>query len=558
MPENEELSHFIIDAIDADLASGRVDHVHTRFPPEPNGYMHIGSAKAAWINHSIARRYGGRFNLRFDDTDPVGEDMEYVESFQEDFRWLGFHWDELRFASDYFDQLHDWARQLIDQGDAFVCDLTPEQMREFRGTLTEPGRPSPFRDRSIAENHDLFERMKAGEFADGSKTLRAKIDMAAANMNLRDPVMYRIKRAHHYRLGSQWCIYPSYDFTHGQSDSLEGITHSLCSLEFEDHRPLYDWFIQKLGIFPSRQIEFARMNVTYTVTSKRYLKRLVAEKHVSGWDDPRMPTIRGMRRRGIPPEAIRAFCGRAGVTKFNSVSDVALLEHCVREELNRTSPRAMAVLDPVKVIIESYPEDLVEEMEAVNNPEDATAGTRMVPFSRELYIERADFMEDAPRKFFRLAPGREVRLRYGYWVTCTGIEKDPQSGEVTLIRCTHDPETRGGESPPDGRKVKGTLHWVSASHAVEAEVRLYDRLFTTEEPTDVAEDGDFTDNLNSESLRTVTGYLEPSLGVLTPGERVQFERIGYFCVDDDSTPEQPIFNRTVPLRDSWAKQGGGR
>ncbi len=546
-------SNFIREIIDADLAEGRYDRVHTRFPPEPNGYLHIGHAKAIHINYSIARDYGGKFNLRFDDTNPTKEEQEYMDAIIEDVRWLGADWeDRLFFASDYFDQLYEWAVQLIRDGKAYVDDLSAEEIREYRGTLTEPGRESPYRNRSVEENLDLFERMRKGEFPDGARVLRAKIDMASPNLNLRDPVMYRILHAEHPRTGNKWCIYPMYDWAHGQSDSIEGITHSLCSLEFEDHRPLYNWFVEQLGIFHPRQIEFARLNLTYTIMSKRKLLRLVQEGHVSGWDDPRMPTISGMRRRGYTPAAINAFVETAGVSKANSTIDIALLEHAVRDDLNRHAPRAMAVLNPLRVVIENYPDDLVEEMDAINNPEDESAGTRKVPFSKVLYIERDDFMEAPPKKFFRLAPGREVRLRYAYFITCTGVVKD-DNGEIVELRCTYDPATRGGDAP-DGRKVKATLHWVSAAHAIDAEVRLYDHLFVKPDPEDVPEGQDFTANLNPNSLTVLTGCkLEPSLRGMPPGSRFQFERQGYFCVDPDSTDEHPVFNRTVALRDTWAK-----
>ncbi len=543
---------FIRAAVVEDIRSGRFDHVRTRFPPEPNGYLHIGHAKAICITYGIAEDFGGEYTLRFDDTNPVKEDVEYVESQKQDIHWLGFDWGErLYHASDYFEKLYEYAIQLIRQGDAYVCDLDADQIREYRGTLTEPGKNSPYRDRSVEENLDLFERMRAGEFPDGARTLRAKIDMSAGNINLRDPVMYRIKHATHHRTGDRWCIYPMYDWTHGQNDSMEGITHSFCDLGYEEHRPLYDWFIEKLGIFAPRQIEFARLNLTYTIMSKRYLLRLVQEGHVSGWDDPRMPTLAGLRRRGYPREAIRTFMEQIGIAKSNSLVDIAMLEHFVRQELNRTAPRVMAVLDPLKVVIDNYPDGLVEEMEAVNNPEDPNAGTRKVPFSKTLYIEREDFMEDPPKKFFRLAPGREVRLRYAYFITCTDVIKDAE-GRVVELRCTYDPATRGGDAP-DGRKVKATLHWVSAAHAVEAEVRLYDRLFSKEDPYDAPEGQDFTANVNPDSLTQIAAQVEPSLLEAAPGTRYQFERQGYFCVDPDSTAGKPVFNRTVTLRDTWAK-----
>jgi len=540
----------VVDDIKAGKHGGRV---HTRFPPEPNGYLHIGHAKSICLNFGIAKEFGGKCNLRFDDTNPTKEEVEYVESIQEDVKWLGFDWeDRLFYASDYFEQLYQFAEQLIKAGKAFVCDQTAEEVREFRGTLTQPGRESPYRNRSVEENLDLFRRMRAGEFPDGSRTLRAKIDMASPNLNMRDPVMYRILHAPHHRTGDKWCIYPMYDWAHGQCDSIEGITHSICTLEFENHRPLYDWFLEALGIFRPRQIEFARLNLTYTVMSKRRLLELVKEKRVAGWDDPRMPTISGMRRRGYTPEAIRAFCDRVGVNKFNSTVDIALLEFCLREDLNKRSPRIMAVLNPVKVVIENYPEGQVEELDAVNNPEDPSAGTRKVPFSRVLYIERDDFREDPPKKFYRLSPGREVRLRYAYYVKCIGVVKDPATGEVTELRCTYDPATRGGDSP-DGRKVKATLHWVAAAQAVEIEARLYDRLFNAPDPMDVPEGQDYRVHLNPKSLEVVRGFAEPSVAGAPPGARFQFERMGYFCVDPDSKPGKPVFNRTVTLKDSWAK-----
>ena len=528
--------------------------VHTRFPPEPNGYLHIGHAKSIALNFTIARDYGGKCNLRFDDTNPVKEEQEYIDAIREDVRWLGFDWEQREYyASEYFDQLYQWAVQLIRTGKAYVCDLSPEQIREYRGTLTEPGRESPYRNRSVEENLDLFERMRRGEFPDGSRTLRAKIDMAHPNLNLRDPVMYRILHAPHPHVGDRWCIYPMYDWAHGQSDSIEGITHSICTLEFENHRPLYDWFLDALGIYHPQQIEFARLNLTYTVMSKRRLLELVREGHVRGWDDPRLPTLRGLRRRGYTPEAIREFCRTIGVDKTDSVVDIQLLEHCLREHLNATSPRVMAVLRPLKVVIENYPEGRTEWLEAVNNPEDPSAGTRQVPFSRELWIEQDDFLEDPPKKFYRLAPGREVRLRYGYFVTCREARKDPRTGEVVELRCTYDPATRGGDAP-DGRKVKSTLHWVSAAHALEAEVRLYDHLFLKPDPDDVPEGQDYRANLNPDSLVVLPRCrVEPSLAGAAPLARYQFERLGYFCVDPDSTPERLVFNRTVTLKDTWAK-----
>jgi len=553
-PKSEASLNFIEQIIEDDLRTGKWDdRVHTRFPPEPNGYLHIGHAKSICVNFGLAERYGGLCNLRFDDTNPTKEEQEFVDSIKADVRWLGFDWgDREFFASDYFDQLYAWAVQLIKDGKAYVCDLTGEQIREYRGTLTEPGRESPYRNRSVEENLDLFERMRGGEFPDGSRTLRAKIDMASSNLNLRDPVMYRILHASHHRTGDKWCIYPMYDYTHGQSDSLENITHSICTLEFENHRPLYDWFCRELGIYHPQQIEFARLNLTYTVMSKRRLLELVRQRHVHGWDDPRMPTISGMRRRGFTPAAIRNFCKTIGVTKFDGVTDIALLEHCLREDLNRHARRVMAVLNPLRVVIDTYPEGQVEEMEAVNNPEDPAAGTRRIPFSRVLYIERDDFMENPPKKFFRLAPGSEVRLRYAYFVTCTDVVKDAR-GEIVEIRCTHDPATRGGAAP-DGRKVKGTIHWVSEQHAIDAEVRLYDHLFSKPDPDDVEEGQDWVSNLNPDSLEILTGCkLEPSLATAQAGDGFQFERVGYFCVDPDSTSAGAVFNRTVTLRDTWAK-----
>jgi len=548
---------FIRQIINEDLRTGKFGgRVHTRFPPEPNGYLHIGHAKSICLNFGIAQQYpGGLCNLRFDDTNPSKEEVEYVESIKEDIRWLGFDWEDREYyASDYFDQLYDWAVQMVRDGKAYVCDLSADETREYRGTLTEPGRNSPWRNRSVEENLDLFERMRAGEFPDGSRTLRAKIDMASPNLNMRDPVMYRILRATHHRTGDRWCIYPMYDFTHGQSDSIERITHSICTLEFENHRPLYDWYIETLGIYHPQQIEFARLNLTYTVMSKRMLLELVRAGHVAGWDDPRMPTISGLRRRGYTPEAIRNFCAKIGVAKQDSTIDIQLLEHCLREDLNRRATRVMAVLRPLRVVIENYPPGQVEEMDAVNNPEDPAAGTRKVPFSRELFIERDDFMEEPPKKYFRLSPGAEVRLRYGYFVRCTGVVKDPTTGEVTELRATYDPATRGGDNPPDGRKVKGTIHWVSAAHAVKAEVRLYDHLFTKENPGDVPKGGHFTDNLNPNSLEVLTGALvEPSLAAAKLGDLLQFERQGYFCLDPDSKPGRLVFNRTVTLKDTWAK-----
>ncbi|HSM13607.1 MAG TPA: glutamine--tRNA ligase/YqeY domain fusion protein [Thermoanaerobaculia bacterium] len=546
--------HFIADIVEADLASGKHASIRTRFPPEPNGYLHIGHAKAICLSFGLAEEHGGSCNLRFDDTNPTKEEAEYVESIRRDVAWLGYDWNDREYyASDYFGQLYEWAEQLVREGKAYVCDLSADEVREHRGTLTEAGRESPYRDRPVEENLDLLRRMRAGEFPDGARTLRAKIDMAAGNLNLRDPVMYRILRARHHRTGDDWCIYPTYDWAHGQSDSIEEITHSLCTLEFEDHRPLYDWFIAQLGIFPSRQIEFARLNLTHTVLSKRKLLRLVGEGVVAGWDDPRMPTLAGIRRRGYPPAAIRDFCDRIGITKQESTVEFALLEHCVRDELNRTAPRRMAVLRPLRLVLVDWPEDRVEELEAVNNPEDASAGTRQVPFGRELWIERDDFLEDPPKKFFRLAPGREVRLRWGYIVKCVEVVKD-DAGEVVEVRCTHDPETRGGGAP-EGRKVKGTIHWVSAAHALDAEVRLYGHLFSQADPNDVPEGEDFLSLVDPASLEVVRGAkLEPALGELAPGERVQFERVGYFVADAlDHAPDRPVFSRTATLRDTWAK-----
>jgi len=554
MSEERTGRNFIEEAIEEDLKNGRFDHVHTRFPPEPNGCLHIGHAKAISIDFGMAAKYGGQCNLRFDDTNPSKEETEYVDAIKEDIRWLGFDWDDREFyASDYFEQLYGWAIQLIKKGKAYVCDLGADQVREYRGTLTQPGKESPFRNRSVEENLDLFSRMRSGEFADGARTLRAKIDMASPNLNLRDPVMYRILRAHHHRTGDSWCIYPTYDYAHGQSDSLEKITHSLCSLEFEDHRPLYEWYIRELGIFPSRQIEFARLNLTYTVMSKRRLLDMVESGVVRGWDDPRMPTLSGLRRRGYTTEAIREFLRRVGVAKADTVIDVELLEHCLREDLNKHAQRRMTVLRPLKVVIENYPEDKVEEFDAVNNPEDPAAGTRKVPFSRVLYIEQDDFRESPPPKYWRLAPGREVRLRSAYFVRCTGVVKDENTGEVVELRCMYDPATRGGDAP-DGRKVKSTIHWVSAAHAVDAEVRLYERLFTKPDPDQASEGLDWKSNLNPHSLETLSGCkVEPGLAYTAPGERIQFERLGYFCADPDSQPGRPVYNRTVTLRDEWAR-----
>lgn len=544
---------FIRQIVAEDLAAGKYKRIITRFPPEPNGYLHIGHAKSICLNFGIAQEFGGLCNLRFDDTNPIKEEQEYVDAIMEDVRWLGFDWgDRLYFASDYFQQMYEYALHLIRTGKAYVDSLSAEEIRQYRGTLTEPGKESPYRNRSVEENLDLFQRMKAGEFPDGAHVLRAKIDMASGNINLRDPVLYRILHATHHRTGDTWCIYPMYDFAHPISDALEGVTHSLCTLEFEDHRPLYDWVMENCPVpFRSHQYEFARLNLSYTVLSKRRLIRLVQEGHVRGWDDPRMPTLSGMRRRGYPPAALRRFCDLIGVGKRENVVDMALLEYCVREELNRTAPRVMAVLRPLKVVIINYPEGQVEELEAINNPEDPSAGTRSVPFSRELYIERDDFLEEPPRKFYRLAPGREVRLRYAYFIKCVEVVKDKTTGEIVELRCTYDPATKGGYAP-DGRKVQATLHWVSAAHALSAEVRLYDRLFNAPEPG--AATGNFLDDLNPHSLEVLTGCrLEPSLAKARPGDVFQFERLGYFCLDRDSTAARPVFNRTVTLKDQWAK-----
>ncbi len=549
-------SNFIRSIVAEDMKTGKFGgRLMTRFPPEPNGYLHIGHAKSICLNFGLAQEFDGVCNFRFDDTNPSKEEVEYVESIEADVRWLGFDWgDRLYYASDYFDKLYEYAVQLIRQGKAYVCDLNAGQIREFRGTLTSPGKDSPYRNRSIEENLDLFERMRAGEFEDGSRVLRARIDMASGNINMRDPVMYRIKKESHHRTGDAWCIYPMYDFAHGISDSIEGITHSICTMEYEDHRPLYDWFIEELKIYHPQQIEFARLNLSHTVLSKRKLLKLVNEKFVSGWDDPRMPTLAGIRRRGYTPEAIRNFCERIGVGKKESTVDMALLEYCIREDLNKHAPRVMAVLRPLKVVIDNYPEGQVEYLDAVNNPEDPSAGTRKIPFARVLYIERDDFMEDPPKQFFRLAPGREVRLRYAYFITCTGLVKDPQTGDVTEIHCTYDPATRGGDAP-DRRKVKATLHWVSAEHSLEAEVRLYDTLLTKENPDDVEEGKEFTNYLNPKSLEVLRSCrIEPGLADAGPGSRYQFERMGYFCVDTvDSRRERLVFNRTVTLKDEWAK-----
>jgi glutaminyl-tRNA synthetase len=549
-------SHFIRNIVTEDVGQNKNGgRVHTRFPPEPNGYLHIGHAKSICLNFGLAAEFNGLCNLRFDDTHPSREDVEYVESIKADVRWLGFDWGKREYyASDYFPHLHQFAIQLIKAGKAYVCDLNADQIREYRGTLTEPGRNSPYRERSVEENVDLFERMTSGEFPDGARTLRAKIDMASPNLNMRDPVMYRILHATHDRTGDQWCIYPTYDFAHGQSDSIEGITHSICTLEFEDHRPLYDWFLEHLGIQHPQQIEFARLNLTYTALSKRKLLQLVQQGHVSGWDDPRMPTLAGFRRRGYTPEAIRNFCERIGVAKRNSTVDIAMLEHSLREDLNKRAPRVMGVLRPLKVVIDNYPEGQVEELDAVNNPEDPTMGTRKVSFSRELYIEQDDFREEPPKGFFRLSPGREVRLRYAYIVKCMGVVKDPQTGNLKEIHCSYDPETKSG-SAQSSRKVKATIHWVSAADAVPAEVRIYDHLFTKEDPEDTPEGVNWMTNLNPQSLERLTGCrVEPFLTNTKAGERYQFERLGYFCVDNvDSSPEHLVFNRTVTLRDTWAK-----
>jgi len=550
-------SNFIRDIIAEDLKTNKYDgRVHTRFPPEPNGYLHIGHAKSICLNFGVAtENKGGICNLRFDDTNPSKEDIEYVESIKEDIKWLGFDWDDrLYYASDYFEQLYEYAVQLIKTGKAYVCDLNAKEIREYRGTLTEPGKNSPYRTRSIEENLDLFERMRAGEFEDGSRVLRAKIDMASGNLNMRDPVIYRILREEHHRSGNKWCIYPMYDFTHCLSDSIEGITHSLCSLEFEDHRPLYDWFLDQLNVYHPQQIEFARLNLSYTVLSKRRLVELVEQKHVAGWDDPRMPTIAGLRRRGYTPESIRDFLERIGMAKRDSVVDVALLEHSLREDLNEKAPRVMGVLHPLRVVIDNFPEEKTEELDGPYHPEDPGMGSRKIPFSRVLYIEQDDFMEDPPKKYFRLVPGREVRLRYAYFIKCVDVVKDEQTGEVVEVHCTYDPKTRGGGSP-DGRKVKGTLHWVSAAHSLKAEVHLCDRLFTKLNPTGEKDGPDFTAYLNPQSLETLTSCrVEPSLAGAAPGSRYQFERLGYFCVDPiDSSDESLVFNRTATLRDTWAK-----
>ncbi len=560
---SESPSDFIREAVKQDLASGRFTHVRTRWPPEPNGYLHIGHAKAICLDFGIASEFGGECNFRFDDTNPEKEEQEYVDAITADVRWLGFEWGKREFfASDYFEQLYQWAEQLIRAGKAYVCDLSEQQIREYRGTdvadkgpiiLTPPGRNSPFRDRSVEESLDLFRRMRAGEFPDGARTLRAKIDMAHPNLHMRDPVMYRIRHATHHRTGDTWCIYPMYDFQHPLSDSIEGVTHSLCSQEYEIHRPLYDWFLENLGIFRSRQIEFARLNLSHTVMSKRWLLELVKDGRVKGWDDPRMPTLAGLRRRGYTPSAIRDFVSRVGISKTESVVDIALLEHCVREDLNRTAPRVMAVLKPVKLVIENWPEGSIEEIEAVNNPEDPSAGTRMVPFSGELYIEQDDVREIPPPKYYRLYPGNQVRLRYAYIVTCTSVRKDPATGAICEVRCTYDPDTRGGNAP-DNRKVKATLHWVSAAHAVPLEARLYDHLFSAETPQDVPPGVDWKDTINPTSLEVVThGRAEPSLSRARNADRFQFERLGYFVVDSDSAPGAAVFNRIVSLKDTWAR-----
>lgn len=551
--ESTAPSHFIRNIIAEDVKNHKNEgRVHTRFPPEPNGYLHIGHAKAICLDFGMAEEFGGKCNLRFDDTNPIKEEEHYVESIKNDIRWLGFDWhDRLYFASDYFEQLYEFALKLIKKGKAYVDDLNADEIREYRGTLTEPGKESPYRNRPVEENASLFARMRAGDFKDGEKVLRAKIDMASPNLNMRDPVMYRIRHASHHRTGETWCIYPMYDFAHGQCDAIERITHSLCTIEYEAHRPLYDWFIRELEIFPSRQIEFAPLNLAYTVLSKRRLLKLVQEGHVTGWDDPRMPTLAGLRRRGYTPAAIRTFCDRIGMAKSESTVDIAMLEYCIRDDLNKHAPRVMGVLRPFKVVITNYPKNQVEELEAINNPEDPGAGKRKVPFSRELYIEQGDFREHPPKKYFRLYPGNEVRLRYAYFIKCTDVIKDEKTGEIVEIHCTYDPETRGGYAP-DGRKVKGTIHWVSAAHALPVEIRLYDYLYTKENPG--GETGDFLDDLNPSSLETVPGFVEPGLKNAAPGSRYQFERTGYFCVDEkDSTPEKLVFNRTVTLRDTWAK-----
>lgn len=552
-------SNFIHEAVREDLRTGRFTRVQTRFPPEPNGYLHIGHAKAICIDFGTAEVFNGKCSLRYDDTNPVKEDVEFVDAIKEDIHWLGFDWEDREFyASDYFEQLYAFALQLIEKGKAYVDDLSADQIREYRGTLTEPGKESPYRGRSIEENLDLFKRMRNGEFPDGARVLRAKIDMASGNINLRDPTMYRIIHASHHRTGNRWCIYPMYDFAHGESDSIEGVTHSLCDLAYEDHRPLYDWFLEELGIFHSRQIEFARLNLTYTILSKRFLKQLVEGGYVRGWDDPRMPTLCGMRRRGYTHEAVRKFIDQVGVAKNDNLIEISLLEYMVREDLNRRAPRVLGVLNPVKVVIDNYPENQVEELEAINNPEDPAAGTRKVPFTKVIYIDQDDFREVPPPKYFRLAPGREVRLRYGYIIKCESFTKNAQTGEVEEIHCSYDPQTRGGYAP-DGRKVQGTIHWVSARFALEAEVRLYDRLFTVPNPGRSDEGKGFLEYINPDALKVLTGCkLEPSLAGAVPGAKYQFERKGFFCVDLDSTPEHLVFNQTVPLRDTWAKIEGER
>ncbi len=555
--QNENVSNFLEEIIRDDLAQGKNGgRVHTRFPPEPNGYLHIGHAKSICLNFGLAKKFNGKCNLRFDDTNPLKEDIEYVEAIKEDIKWLGFQWDGEYYASDYFDQLYEWAKLLIKKGKAYVCDLSAEEVSAMRGTPTIPATPSPYRNRSVEENLDLFKRMKNGEFPEGSRTLRAKIDLASPNMHMRDPVMYRIIHAPHHRTGNKWCIYPMYDFAHGQSDYIEGITHSICTLEFEVHRPLYDWFLDQILDDPNgyrpRQYEFARLNLSYTVMSKRKLLELVQGKYVDGWDDPRMPTICGLRRRGYTPESIKMFADKVGVARRDNLIDVTLLEYCIREDLNKRAPRVMCVLDPVRLIIDNYPEGQIEELDAINNPEDPSQGTHKVPFSKVLYIERSDFMENPPKNYFRLSPGNEVRLRYAYIIKCTQVEKD-EKGNITTIHCTYDPATRGGNTP-DGRKIKGTIHWVSAIHALPIEARLYDRLFTVPEPDNVEEGKTFLDYLNPQSLVVVNGFVEPSLKNAKPEEKFQFERLGYFCVDKNSTFEKLIFNRTVTLKDSWAKQ----
>ncbi len=564
MTENTDIStdktpkpvlNFIQEIIENDIRNNKNDaRVHTRFPPEPNGYLHIGHAKSICLNFGLANKYNGKCNLRFDDTNPVKEDVEYVDSIMEDVRWLGFDWeDRLFYASDYFEQIYEFACQLIQKGKAYICDLSAEEISNLRGTTTQAGTESPYRNRTIEESLDLFHRMRAGEFAEGSHVLRAKIDMASPNMHMRDPILYRIIHTEHHRTGNKWCIYPMYDFAHGQSDSLERITHSICTLEFEVHRPLYDWFIRELEIYAPQQIEFARLNLSYTVMSKRKLLELVKNNYVNGWDDPRMPTICGLRRAGYTPESIRNFAETIGVARRDNIIDVALLEHCIREDLNKKAARVMTVMNPLKVIITNYPENQTEELDAINNPEDASMGTRKVPFSREIYIEREDFMEDAPKKYFRLAPGKEVRLRYAYYITCNDVIKDPETNEIIELHCTLDPLTKGGSSP-DGRKVQGTIHWVSIQHAQQIQVNLYERLFTKENPEDLAEGEDFKINLNSNSLNVIKAYAEPYLGQNSvSGSKFQFERIGYFCADYNSTNHSPIFNRTVTLKDSWSK-----